>query len=146
VNSPEALAARAQKRAAAAQVGIDENLIHDVVHHFYERVRNDSILGPIFAQRIAQWPPHLEHMEQFWRSVLLNTGEFHGNPMLKHVTIPRLGKPEFDQWLLLFDDVLRQFASPQAQTIIGDAARSIARSLLSGIQRYALPGDIHKED
>ena len=83
-------AIRFRKRAEAAAVGIDDALVDRVVERFYDRVRQDALLGPIFAERIADWPVHLGRMKQFWRSILLGTGEFSGNPMVRHQAIPGL--------------------------------------------------------
>ena len=76
---------RAEKRAAAEQIGVDARFIDRLVEDFYAKIRDDALLGPIFARHIADWPPHLSRMKAFWRSVLHNSGEFSGNPMLKHL-------------------------------------------------------------
>ena len=81
---------RAEKRAAAEAIGVDADYVDHFVEAFYGRVRADDLLGPIFAERIADWPAHLARMKAFWRSVLHNSGEFSGNPMVKHLAIPGL--------------------------------------------------------
>jgi hemoglobin len=48
--------------AIMAETGLDERILRDLVHSFYEKVRRDAALGPIFAARIAEWGPHLERM------------------------------------------------------------------------------------
>ena len=83
-------AIRQRKRAEAAAIGIDEALVDRVVERFYTRVRADDLLGPIFAERITDWPVHLGRMKQFWRSVLLGAAECSGNPMVGHQAIPGL--------------------------------------------------------
>ncbi|MCP5145069.1 MAG: group III truncated hemoglobin [Gammaproteobacteria bacterium] len=83
-----ALKARQAKRATAEEIGIDARFISDMVERFYASIRADELLGPIFAERVADWLTHLERMKQFWRSVLHNSGEFSGNPMVKHIAIP----------------------------------------------------------
>jgi truncated hemoglobin YjbI len=47
-----------------------------LVQRFYDRVRVDEVLGPIFATRIKDWEPHLERMWAFWSSVALMTGRY----------------------------------------------------------------------
>jgi hemoglobin len=41
-------------------------------------------------------------MKRSWGSLLLSTGEYRGNPMLKHLVIPDLSACLFDRWLRLF--------------------------------------------
>jgi hemoglobin len=74
IGDAEKLRALARRSAFAADVvartGIDEEMIRNLVHSFYERVRSDAVLGPIFAARIKDWDPHLERMCAFWSSVI----------------------------------------------------------------------------
>ena len=62
-------------------IGIDEAMIERLVHGFYDGVRGDPVLGPIFAERIDDWGPHLQRMVDFWSSVMLMTGRYHGQPL-----------------------------------------------------------------
>jgi hemoglobin len=146
-NAPEAGAyaaqKRAEKRAAAEAIGVDSGYIDHLVETFYGKIRGDGLLGPIFAERIADWPPHLARMKAFWRSVLHNSGEFSGNPMLKHLAIPGLELRHFARWLELFYATLRDAEThPEATALVGGRARMIADSLLTGIatQRGGLSG------
>jgi len=128
-------AIRLRKRAEAEAMGLDEAVVGRVVERFYERVRQDDLLGPIFAERITDWPVHLGRMKQFWRSVLLGTGEFSGNPMVKHQGIPGLEERHFAHWLDLFYQTLREECPQSAGvTEYGARARMIAESLLIGIE------------
>ena len=125
---------RAEKQAAAEQIGVDADYIDHFVEAFYGKVRDDALLGPIFAARIADWPAHLARMKAFWRSVLHNSGEFSGNPMLKHLVIPGLDLSHFSRWLELFYATLRDAEGhPQATALVAGRARMIADSLLTAI-------------
>ena len=129
-----AAAARARKRAEAEEIGIDADFVSRLVESFYARIRADALLGPIFAERITDWPMHLDRMKSFWRSILHNSGEFAGNPMAKHVVIPGLGESHFAHWLELFYATLRELENhPAATHLVGTRARMIADSLLTGI-------------
>lgn len=130
-----AAAARARKRDAANSIGVDDAYVSAFVEHFYARIREDGVLGPIFAARIRDWPAHLDRMKAFWRSVLHNSGEFSGNPMLKHMVIPGLDATHFAHWLNLFYETLRELEpAPEATRLVGERARLIADSLLTGIE------------
>ena len=121
-------------RAAAVariveETGIDEATIYRLVHAFYDRVRQDFMLGPIFARRIADWEPHLARMCDFWSSVVLMTGRYHGQPMPAHMPLP-IEARHFDRWLELFEETAREVcARPSAAAFFIDRAQRIASSL-----------------
>lgn len=128
------IAARQRATEDANIVGIDDAYISDMVERFYARVQADALLGPIFAQRIHDWPHHLARMKGFWRSIMLKTGEFSGSPMAKHVAIAKIDNPEFAHWLKLFAETLADMGgSPAARDRIYGRAEMIAESLLLGI-------------
>jgi len=127
-------ALRARKRTEAEAVGVDAEYIGDFVERFYGKIRDDALLGPIFAERIQDWPLHLGRMKEFWRSVLHASGEFSGNPMIKHIVIPGLEERHFAHWLQLFYATLREQEPTDAATrMVAERARMIADSLLTGI-------------
>jgi len=119
-------------RAIRTETGIDEALIDRVVDEFYTRVRNDELIGPIFDTRIADWGPHLRQMKAFWSSVALMSGEYHGQPMRKHLPLP-VDAQHFDRWLQLFQETVNDLCTPKAAEHFMERARRIAESLELGI-------------
>ncbi|MCB1547253.1 MAG: group III truncated hemoglobin [Hyphomicrobiaceae bacterium] len=119
----------------AARTGIDEDMIHLLVHTFYDRVRADSLLGPVFDARITDWPPHLARMGAFWSSVVLMTGRYHGRPMQAHAPLP-VDAQHFDRWLNLFKATARDLCPPAAAALFIEKARMIALSLELGIATH----------
>lgn len=119
-----------------AETGIDEALIHRVVHTFYDSVRADELLGPVFETRIEDWEMHLGRMCEFWSGVVLLTGRYHGQPMVKHAPLP-VDSVHFDRWLALFEATVRDVCPPSAATIFLDRARRIAESLELGVASHA---------
>lgn len=115
-----------------AETGIDEAMIERLVRGFYERVRGDQLLGPVFADRIADWEPHLRRMMAFWSSVALLTGRYHGQPMAKHLPLP-VDATHFDRWLALFEQTAAALCPPAAAAHFVERARRIAQSLELGI-------------
>jgi len=115
-----------------AETGIDEAAIERLVRRFYERVRADNLLGPIFAARIVDWEPHLRRMCAFWSSVALMSGRYHGQPMQKHLPLP-IDARHFDRWLALFEATARELGPPKAADHFIERARRIAESLELGI-------------
>ena len=127
-------AARQTAFADAQNIGITDAYLSKLVDQFYARVQADEMLGPIFASRISDWPHHLAHMKRFWRSIMLKTGEFSGNPMMKHAAISKIDNPEFSHWLKLFAETLDEMGGQQeARDRIYARAEMIAESLLLGI-------------
>lgn len=119
--------------APGAPVGVTEEMIHALVHGFYDRIRVDPALGPIFSRVITDWDPHLERMCDFWSSVMLMTGRFKGAPMAAHVRIEGLGPTHFARWLHLFRQTAAELCPPEAAAVFVAKAEMIAQSLQLGI-------------
>ena len=115
-----------------AETGIDEAMIARLVDGFYDRVRADPLIGPVFNDRIRDWAPHLEQMRLFWSSVALMSGVYHGRPMPKHLPLP-VDARHFDRWLELFEATARDLCPPAASDHLIERARRIAESLELGI-------------
>jgi hemoglobin len=93
------------------RTGLDDAMLGRLVHGFYDRVRRDPLLEPVFADRITDWTPHLEQMVEFWSSVALMTGRYHGAPMPKHLPLP-VEREHFDRWLDLFRQTAHELCPP----------------------------------
>uniref|UniRef100_UPI003BAAB68C group III truncated hemoglobin n=1 Tax=Stappia sp. TaxID=1870903 RepID=UPI003BAAB68C len=129
---------RRDMRLAAGRLGVDEAYISTLVETFYDRVRSDPGLGPIFARAIpGDWGPHLAKMKDFWASVALGDIRYDGRPVPAHQKLSDLKPPHFAVWLALFHQTLRDTApSPEAVDFFMEKARRIAQSLefaISGV-------------
>lgn len=133
-DTPDAFAER--RKAATdrlrAATGIDEAMIDRLVETFYARVRDDALIGPIFADRVEDWGPHLAQMKLFWSSVTLSTGVYQGRPMPKHLPLP-IDATHFDRWLALFEATATEVCPPIAAAHFMERARRIAESLELGV-------------
>lgn len=77
--------------------------IKQLVDTFYDKVRKDGLIGPVFNERIQdRWPEHLEKMYRFWQTVLLDEHTYFGSPFPPHASLPVDWK-HFERWLQLFD-------------------------------------------
>jgi len=107
--------------------------IERMVETFYGKVRLDPELGPIFEQRIEQWPRHLARMVGFWRAVLRSEPTFaiseRGAPPVLHRRIEELTPAHFERWLALFADVADATYEPEEADVVKGAARRIAAAL-----------------
>lgn len=76
--------------------------IKKLVGTFYEKVKQNELIGPIFNERIEnKWPEHLEKMYRFWQTVLLDEHTYFGSPFPPHIGLP-VDHSHFAQWMNLF--------------------------------------------
>lgn len=105
---------------------------------FYARVREDAVLGPVFARAVGDsdraWAAHLARIEEFWAQVVLRSGRYDGNPFQAHANLlPELEPAMFDRWLGLFRQACAEALEPGAAALFVDRAEAIARSLRLGL-------------
>ena len=102
--------------------------IERLVDAFYQQVRADEILAPIFDDAAhTDWAHHLPKMYDFWETVLFGAPAYRGQPIGIHVELATrvtLGEREFGRWLTLFvATVDAAFLGPQADEAKRRAAR-----------------------
>lgn len=113
---------------------ITEELIRNLVHGFYARIRTDEVLGPIFARVIGEdWDPHLAKMCDFWSSVMRMSGRYKGNPMLAHMRLKMVRPEHFERWLTLFRESADEICAADLGALFVSRAENIARSLQLGM-------------
>lgn len=90
--------------------------IKQMVNTFYDQIKTDNLLGPIFNSVIKDnWSKHLEKMYGFWQSILFNTQTYNGSAFEPHGKLP-ISKEHFQAWLKLFEDNMdKQFEGPKAE-------------------------------
>jgi hemoglobin len=113
------------------RTAITEAMIADLVATFYARVRQDPQLSPVF-ERVKDWDDHLSRLCDFWSSVALMSGRYHGQPMLVHLSL-QIGPRHFDRWLALFEQAATDVCPPAAAAHFVEKARRIADSFEMGI-------------
>ncbi len=97
--------------------------VERLVDLFYEQVRQDDLLSPVFAH--VNWPAHLPTMYNFWSSLLLGDSSYQGNPFQKHMNLAIRGE-HFDRWLLLFSRTVRDHFDGQKAVEALERAHAIA--------------------
>ena len=110
--------------------------IDRVVAVFYAAVRQHDVLGPVFAQKVADWPEHETKIAAFWRNAILHERSYSGNPMQKHMAAGNVHEGHFPMWLALFDDVLDKELGPDAAASWSVLAHRIGAGLRFGLQNY----------
>ena len=113
-----------------AATAITETQIAKLIPQFYDRVRADALIGPVFAGAIDNWPPHLEKLMAFWSSVMLASGRYRGNPMAAHMKhLATITPPMFDRWLALWAQVTTETMPADIAAVLQAKAERIAQSL-----------------
>lgn len=109
---------------------LDERMVRDVVYGFYDKIRADALLGPIFNGAIAddEWPHHLAKMCDFWSATLLRTSRYQGRPLPPHLALPGIGEEHFRRWLTLFRATVEQLCPPPVAALFFERALRIAHS------------------
>jgi hemoglobin len=102
-----------------------------LVNVFYDRVRDDDILGPIFDDVAhVDWTTHLPRMSDFWESVLFARATFKGAPLAVHRALAQQTPLTFDafsRWITLFQSTVDDlFSGPMAEHAKNSAARIAA--------------------
>lgn len=123
----------------AAAMGIDDVYISLLVETFYDEIRKDEVLGPVFNNAISDWPTHLARMKDFWASVALNAGRYSGKPVPAHKKHSTIQQEHFPRWLLLFRTTLEETApTEEVVPYFMERAERIAKSLQLAL--FGVPG------
>jgi len=90
--------------------------IRALVDAFYDKVQADPLLFPVFTNAANfDWDHHLPVMYRFWETLLFRSGEYEGNPFLKHVDLP-IDAEHFQCWLSLFLTTMDElYEGPKAE-------------------------------
>jgi hemoglobin len=116
--------------SAAKLSHVSEDGIRQLVDAFYDKVRLDAELAPIFLRAIpGDWEPHLTRMYAFWSSVMLTSGCYKGNPVVKHLVIPGIQPHLFERWLALFNETCGELFDDGVSEEFRAKAARIAESL-----------------
>jgi hemoglobin len=114
---------------------VTEEALSLLVERFYERVREDASLGPVFDGASNDWPKHLERLTAFWSSVMLTSGRYKGRPLPAHLKHAEAMTPEhFERWLALWEETASELFAPEPASAFVAKAQRIAESLSLGVR------------
>ncbi|MEP2280128.1 group III truncated hemoglobin [Maribacter sp.] len=106
-----------------------------LVHTFYDKIRQNAMLGPIFNGHITdeQWPTHLSKLTDFWESNLFGVRTFRGSPSKAHVNVDKnlhhsISQDHFAQWLQLWFETLNELYEGE----LAERAKQMARRMSTG--------------
>ena len=114
-------------------VALDRDSIMRLVHGFYDTIRADPELGPVFeAELHGRWEPHLARMVDFWCTAMKVSRGFRGNVYHKHMALPRIAPGHLKRWLQLWRAQAQAVFDPATATQLQDIATGVARVLHLG--------------
>lgn len=103
--------------------------IEQLINAFYEKVRQDDVIGFIFNDVAdVDWPRHLPIMYDFWENILLDTGVYPRNVMAPHFALNekvRLLPEHFSRWIQLFETTVQELFRGEKADMAVTRARSI---------------------
>jgi len=108
--------------------------IKELVSCFYDKVKPDPTLGPIFNTIITNWDDHIERLTDFWETNLLFVSKFKGNPILAHRQADQkvnytINNIHFGIWLRLWINTLDQLFEGTKANLAKDRARKMSTTL-----------------
>jgi len=107
-----------------------------LVDTFYDKVRKDELIGPVFNDKIQdRWPEHLAKMYTFWQTVLLGEHTYFGSPFPPHAQLP-VEKEHFETWLALFSQTLDELFTGEVAKEAIWRANKMAEMFQYKIQHY----------
>jgi hemoglobin len=122
-------------RAQAA--GLTEPLIRAVIDTFYEKVRRDPTLGPVFNGIIKdEWPAHIERIASFWLTATRLGGNYDGRRFMPaHLAHGAIQAAQLPQWLRLFRESVDEMCPPDGAAVLVDIAERMADSIRMSLAR-----------
>lgn len=109
--------------------------IEKVVNVFYDKIKTDAEIGYFFTEVAkVDWGKHLPIMYDFWENILFSTGNFNGNPMLKHKELhqkSKLNPAHFLHWNTLFSETVDELFIGERACEIKHRAMNIAAVMMS---------------
>jgi hemoglobin len=118
--------------AMTSEPPLDAAAIARLVDRFYDRIRVDGVLGPVFNAAVDDWDEHKRLLTSFWCSVALRAGSYSGNPMAAHRPHP-IRAEHFEHWLGLWQDTAQALLPPAQAALLVEYAGRIGGSLRHGL-------------
>jgi hemoglobin len=121
----------------AIDAGLTEALVRKVITSFYDKVRSDAVLGPVFAEAIGDdWDPHIERIVLFWLTATRLKRGYDGRRFMPaHLGNGSIRADQLPRWLELFRNTAAEQCSPEIASALVDIAERMAETLAIGLAR-----------
>lgn len=115
---------------------IIEKALEDGVARFYDIVREDDLIGPIFIEAVHDFPGHMKTMVDFWSRMTLGTERYAGMPLPPHVKLDL--KPEhFERWLAIWKQAADETMPAPLADLVTQRAASMSVHWMTALQSVA---------
>lgn len=125
--------------------------VSKLVHAFYDKIRADETLGPIFNAHLSaeEWPPHLEKLTDFWETNLFGVPKFRGNPPRAHAEVDQnlnygVTQEHFAQWIRLWFKTIDEMYEGRLADRAKNAARKMSTGLFMAIWNQRPENNLHR--
>lgn len=110
-----------------------------LVNRFYDKVREDELIGPIFNDVAkVDWEVHLPKLYDFWQAVLFGDSSFRGNPLGVHLKLAEetsMDWSRFQRWLELFRATVDELFAGERAEHAKRAAEDMANVIYSRVNK-----------
>jgi hemoglobin len=107
---------------------IGSESLASLLRHFYSDIRQHKLVGPIFNERIEDWPAHLETIASFWTRMTGGPSQYSGQMPAKHLNL-NLNSSHFQVWLQLWEFNCRSYLGQREAQEMIRLAHDIGRRL-----------------
>ncbi|MET3026477.1 group III truncated hemoglobin [Flavobacterium sp. UW10123] len=108
-----------------------------LVDAFYLKVKTDATIGYLFTEiAMTNWEKHLPIMYDFWDNIMFHTGNFDGNPMLKHRMLDQkstLTEVHFRHWTKLWKKTVDDLFEGEKADEIKVRAENISKWMMNKV-------------
>jgi len=106
-----------------------------LVDTFYDKVRNNADLSPIFVQRLGDhWDSHLSKLYQFWNTILFVKPGYHGKPVEGHFSMG-INQKHFDLWLSIWGNTIDELFEGEIAERAKYRGKTMAEAFLKKIEK-----------
>jgi hemoglobin len=109
-----------------------------LLKHFYADVRQHQVIGPIFLEKIHDWPAHILKITEFWARATGGPSMYAGQMPLKHLPLG-LAPEHFAAWLELWDFNCRRHLPAAEAAEMSQLAHGIGARLQQIVSRNSAP-------
>jgi len=108
--------------------------IEKLMNTFYGKVKKDPKISYFFSDVAkVNWEEHLPKMCDFWENILFSTGNYNGNPMVKHEELHKkseVNRDHFEHWNDLFDKTIDDLFVGEKAEEIKQRAKNISAAMM----------------
>ena len=109
--------------------GITEENLKTLVYSFYDKIRIDPEVGPVFHAAIKDWDKHLDIMVRFWSTIMLASRTYKGNPLAAH-TGKGIKPYMFERWLKLWKETTEELFTPDCSSRLQQKAEKMGQNMV----------------